>query len=55
VRVRICIIGKFPPIQGGVSMRTYWSAHGLAAVELAPSDAPPGDDWLRLVLERIAR
>jgi glycosyltransferase involved in cell wall biosynthesis len=29
--VRICIIGKFPPIQGGVSMRTYWSAHGLAA------------------------
>jgi glycosyltransferase involved in cell wall biosynthesis len=31
VRLRICIIGKFPPIQGGVSMRTYWSAHGLAA------------------------
>jgi glycosyltransferase involved in cell wall biosynthesis len=30
--VRICIIGKFPPIQGGVSMRTYWSAHGLAAL-----------------------
>jgi glycosyltransferase involved in cell wall biosynthesis len=29
--VRICIIGKFPPIQGGVSMRTYWTAHGLAA------------------------
>jgi glycosyltransferase involved in cell wall biosynthesis len=29
--VRICIIGKFPPIQGGVSMRTYWSAHELAA------------------------
>jgi glycosyltransferase involved in cell wall biosynthesis len=29
--VRICVIGKFPPIQGGVSMRTYWSAHGLAA------------------------
>jgi glycosyltransferase involved in cell wall biosynthesis len=28
--VRICIIGKFPPIQGGVSMRTYWAAHGLA-------------------------
>ena len=26
-RVRICVIGKFPPIQGGVSMRTYWSAH----------------------------
>jgi len=30
--VRICIIGKFPPIQGGVSMRTYWGGHGLAAL-----------------------
>jgi len=29
--VRICVVGKFPPIQGGVSMRTYWTAHGLAA------------------------
>jgi glycosyltransferase involved in cell wall biosynthesis len=29
--VRICIIGKFPPIEGGVSVRTYWSAHDLAA------------------------
>jgi glycosyltransferase involved in cell wall biosynthesis len=29
--VRICIIGKFPPIQGGVAVRTYWTAHGLAA------------------------
>jgi glycosyltransferase involved in cell wall biosynthesis len=29
--VRICVIGKFPPIQGGVSMRTYWTAHRLAA------------------------
>src|SRR5262245_61682236 len=29
--MRICIIGKFPPIQGGVSMRTYWTAHRLAA------------------------
>jgi glycosyltransferase involved in cell wall biosynthesis len=29
--VRICIIGKFPPIQGGVSARTYWCAHDLAA------------------------
>jgi hypothetical protein len=29
--VRICIIGKFPPIQGGVSARTYWGAHDLAA------------------------
>jgi glycosyltransferase involved in cell wall biosynthesis len=29
--MRICIIGKYPPIQGGVSMRTYWTAHDLAA------------------------
>jgi glycosyltransferase involved in cell wall biosynthesis len=29
--VRICVIGKYPPIQGGVSMRTYWTAYGLAA------------------------
>ena len=29
--MRICIIGKFPPIQGGVSARTYWVAHDLAA------------------------
>jgi len=28
--VRICVIGKFPPIQGGVSRHTYWSAHALA-------------------------
>jgi glycosyltransferase involved in cell wall biosynthesis len=29
--MRICIVGKFPPVQGGVSMRTYWNAHRLAA------------------------
>lgn len=29
--MRICLIGKFPPIQGGVSMRTFWAAHALAA------------------------
>jgi glycosyltransferase involved in cell wall biosynthesis len=28
--MRICFVGKYPPIQGGVSMRTYWYAHGLA-------------------------
>jgi len=28
--MRICLIGKFPPIQGGVSTQTYWSAHALA-------------------------
>ena len=30
--MKICIIGKYPPIQGGVSMRTYWHAHGLATL-----------------------
>jgi glycosyltransferase involved in cell wall biosynthesis len=29
--VKICIVGKFPPIEGGVSVRTYWTAHALAA------------------------
>jgi glycosyltransferase involved in cell wall biosynthesis len=28
--MKIAIFGKYPPIQGGVSMRTYWLAHGLA-------------------------
>ncbi len=28
--MKIGIVGKFPPIEGGVSMRTYWTAHGLA-------------------------
>jgi glycosyltransferase involved in cell wall biosynthesis len=28
--LRICIIGKYPPIQGGVSMRTYLTAYALA-------------------------
>lgn len=28
--MKICIIGKYPPIEGGVSARTYWAARGLA-------------------------
>jgi glycosyltransferase involved in cell wall biosynthesis len=28
--MRICIVGKFPPIQGGVSAQTYNTAHELA-------------------------
>jgi glycosyltransferase involved in cell wall biosynthesis len=62
--MRICLIGKFPPIQGGVSMRTYWSAHRLAArghdvavVTNATEAAPPfrlhmrPEDWERCVGE----
>jgi glycosyltransferase involved in cell wall biosynthesis len=28
--MNICFIGKYPPIQGGVSMHGYWTARGLA-------------------------
>ncbi len=28
--MKICIVGKYPPIQGGVSAQTYWAARGLA-------------------------
>ena len=58
--MRICLVGKFPPIQGGVSMRTYWSAHALAlrghdvhVVTNAKEAAPPfrmhmrSADWAR--------
>jgi hypothetical protein len=27
--MRILIVGKYPPIQGGVSSHTYWLARGL--------------------------
>jgi hypothetical protein len=27
--LRICIVGKYPPIEGGVSVSTYWLAYGL--------------------------
>jgi hypothetical protein len=30
--VGICFVGKYPPIQGGVSAETYWAARGLAEV-----------------------
>src|SRR5262245_36297794 len=58
--MRICLIGKFPPIQGGVSMRTYWAAHALAmrghevhVVTNAKEVRPPyrmhmrAEDWKR--------
>jgi hypothetical protein len=28
--MKICLVGKYPPIQGGVSARTYSYAHALA-------------------------
>jgi glycosyltransferase involved in cell wall biosynthesis len=58
--MRICIFGKYPPIQGGVSARTYWLAHGLArlghsvhVVTNAKEATPPyrmlmrAEDWQR--------
>ncbi|HEX2254685.1 MAG TPA: glycosyltransferase [Thermoanaerobaculia bacterium] len=29
--MRICLLGKYPPIQGGVSTQCYWLARGLAS------------------------
>jgi glycosyltransferase involved in cell wall biosynthesis len=58
--LRICIIGKYPPIQGGVSMRNYWTAHALAerghdvhVITNAKEALPPfrmhmrAEDWQR--------
>src|SRR5262245_43428660 len=28
--MRVLIIGKYPPLQGGVSAQTYWTARALA-------------------------
>lgn len=28
--MKVCIIGKFPPIQGGISAKTFWLSKGLA-------------------------
>jgi glycosyltransferase involved in cell wall biosynthesis len=29
--MKVCIVGKYPPIEGGVSTETYWLARGLAS------------------------
>jgi glycosyltransferase involved in cell wall biosynthesis len=29
--LRVCVVGKYPPIEGGVSATTYWLARGLAS------------------------
>ena len=29
--LQVCIVGKYPPIEGGVSAETYWLARGLAS------------------------
>jgi len=35
--MRVLIIGKYPPIEGGVSARTYWLAHALAERDIEVS------------------
>ena len=58
--MRICIVGKYPPIEGGVSTHTYHYAHALArrghevhVVTNAREVRPPygmymrGQDWAR--------
>lgn len=30
MKMKLCFIGKYPPIEGGVSTSTYWLARGLA-------------------------
>lgn len=32
--MKVCIISKFPPIQGGISSKTYWLARGCAEAGL---------------------
>ncbi len=33
--MKVCIIGKFPPIQGGISAKTFWFAKGLAERDIS--------------------
>jgi glycosyltransferase involved in cell wall biosynthesis len=35
VSMNICILSKFPPIEGGVSTRTYWLSRGFAAAGMS--------------------
>lgn len=65
--MRICLIGKFPPIEGGVSMRTYWVAQALArrghdvhVITNAKEVEPPfrmlmrDEDWSRCSASRAS-
>ena len=51
--MRICVIGKYPPIEGGVSALTYWTCHLLAraghevhVVTNADETEPEHRQWL---------
>ena len=64
--MRICLLGKYPPIEGGVSATNYWTAYGLAqrghevhvvtnAFEVEPNYrmalCPDDEPWLEPVFE----
>ncbi|KYF55849.1 hypothetical protein BE08_05005 [Sorangium cellulosum] len=52
--MRICILGKYPPIEGGVSTNTYWLPRGLAERGHAVHVVTNGDEveeMYRLTLE----
>jgi len=55
--MRMCIVGKYPPIQGGVSAHTLWTAHCLTLsgheVHLV-TNAPEVEDTFRLQEELYA-
>jgi glycosyltransferase involved in cell wall biosynthesis len=52
--LRICILGKYPPIEGGVSAQTYWLARGLAlrghAIHIV-TNADEVEDQFRMQLD----
>jgi hypothetical protein len=52
--MKICLVGKYPPIEGGVSAQTYWLARGLAerGHEIhVVTNADEVEDTYRLTLE----
>jgi len=52
--MKICVIGKYPPIEGGVSTHTYWLVRGLAErghqIHVV-TNADEVEDTYRLTLE----
>jgi hypothetical protein len=52
--VRICFVGKYPPIQGGISAQSYWAIRGLAVrghKVCVVTNAAEVEDGYRLLLE----
>lgn len=52
--MRICFVGKYPPIEGGVSVQSYWTLRGLAErghEVFVVTNADEVEDHYRLRLE----